>query len=65
MIDKLTESVSFKVSPRIKDELQSIALSKGFFNISDLCRTWVIEKVHESRFRMKDYINNFEEEQDK
>jgi hypothetical protein len=56
-IDKLSDSITIKVPPRIKLQIKDKAMEKGI-DLSELCRNWIFEKLHESNFRMKDYLNN-------
>jgi hypothetical protein len=63
-VEKLTETITFKVSARLKIQLEDKAIDEGI-NISDLCRKWVIQSLHNSNFRMKDYLRNGDEEQEK
>lgn len=63
-MDKLNEPITFKVSPRIKLELQERAVDEGCINVSELCRKWVIRALHNSKFRMKDYLNTIDENQE-
>ena len=64
-MDKLSEPITFKVSPRIKIDLQEQAVEEGCINVSELCRKWVIRALYNSKFRMKDYLNTLDEDQAK
>ncbi len=55
-MDKLSEPISFKVSPRIKIMLHEKALEEGI-DLSDLIRKWVFRALHNSNFRMKDFMS--------
>jgi len=55
-MDKLSEPISFKVSPRIKIMLHDKALEEGM-DLSDLIRKWVFQSLHASNFRMRDYLS--------
>ena len=62
-MDKLSVPISFKVSPSIFEQIQELALEEGS-SVSLFCRKTVIEKLHQSKFRMKDYLKNSDESQD-
>jgi hypothetical protein len=55
-MDKLTDPISFKVSPRVKVLIQDKALEEGI-DVSDLIRRWIFQALHASNFRMKDYLS--------
>ena len=59
-MDKLSVPISFKVSPRIKDMIEDKALEEGI-EVSELLRRWVLQAIHASNFRMKDYLKTTEE----
>lgn len=54
-MDKLTEAISFKVSPRIKMMIEDKALEEGI-EVSELLRKWVLQAIHNSNFHIKDYL---------
>lgn len=55
-MDKLSEPISFKVPPRIKVMLLEKSLEEGI-DLSDLIRKWVFQALHNSNFRMKDFMS--------
>jgi hypothetical protein len=63
-MDKLNEVISIKISTRLKLEIEDKALDEGI-EVSLLCRKWLIQKLHESKFRMKDYLKTLDEDQGK
>ena len=62
-MDKLTATITIKVPLRIKIAIQDKALEKGTSE-SLLCRNWLLEKLHESNFHMKDFLSNSDEGQE-
>ncbi len=55
-MDKLSEPISFKVSPRIKIMLHDKALEEGM-DISELVRKWIFQALHNSNFRIRDFLS--------
>jgi hypothetical protein len=62
-MDKLTESISFKVSPRIKIMIEDKALEEGI-EVSELIRRYVLQAIHLSNFHIKDYLKTTDESQE-
>ena len=63
-MDKLTDTITFKISPKLKAMFEEKALEKGM-GVSELCRSWCIKMFHFSNFHMRDYLSNTDEVQDK
>jgi len=62
-MDKLTATITIKVPIRVKLAIEDLAAEKGITE-SLLCRNWLFEKLHESRFSMKDFLSNSEGSQE-
>ena len=62
-MDKLNETISTKVSTRLLLQFRDKALDEGI-ELSELIRKWLIEKLHESNFRMRDYLTTTEQDQE-
>ena len=62
-MDKLNMLINCKVPLRVYLDLKETAAEQGI-PLSLLMRNWLIEKLHESKFRMKDYLSSPEESQE-
>ncbi len=61
-MDKCSNTVSFKVPPHADRELRELAAKKGI-TVSQMCRNWIFKNLHESKFRMEDYLSVDDESQ--